>query len=91
MIPRCHNRPEFVGQWLRKGTRADGKPIWRWYRYVMSQMCGAWSAPDDGVIPEPIRANWQCAGCRWLPQHGEVAMAFAATLKRLGRPRYSDI
>jgi hypothetical protein len=70
MIPRCHNRAPFAGQWFRAGVRrcADGRVriVLRWRPFLMSQKCGAWSAPS-GALPLPVLEGWECAGCRWLP------------------------
>lgn len=65
MIPVCHNRPAFTGQWMRAGYKR-GKIRLVWVPHRMSQPCKAWDSPD-GYVTDPERLGWICAGCRWLP------------------------
>ena len=58
MTPACHNRPEFTGY-----THSSGEHI----PHRMSQPCRTW-ATGDRAKPVPVRENWNCSGCRWLPR-----------------------
>ena len=58
MTPACHNRAEFTGY-----THQSGEVI----PHRMSQPCRTW-ATGDRATPVPVLANWNCAGCRWLPR-----------------------
>ncbi len=65
MTPHCHNRPEFTGY-----THTSGEVI----PHRMSQPCRTW-ATGDRATPVPVRENWNCAGCRWLPREDVLRFA----------------
>jgi hypothetical protein len=64
MTPHCHNRAEF-GPY----QHATGEIPHR-----MSQPCRTW-ATGDRATPVPVRENWNCAGCRWLPREDILRFA----------------
>ena len=65
MIPNCHNRTEFTSY-----THSSGAEI----PHRMSQPCKSWTTGDRST-PVPVLANWNCAGCRWLPREDILRFA----------------
>ena len=65
MNPACHNRPEPIGY-----THSSGEFI----PHRMSVSCKSW-ATGDRATPVPVRENWNCAGCRWLPREDVLRFA----------------
>jgi len=65
MTPHCHNRNEFTAY-----THQSGEVI----PHRMSQPCRTW-ATGDRATPVPVLANWNCAGCRWLPREDVLRFA----------------
>ena len=65
MTPNCFNREPFTAH-----THPSGEVI----PHRMSQPCRTWST-GDRATPGPVRENWNCAGCRWLPR--EEVLRFA--------------
>jgi len=77
MTPPCHNRHEFTDY-----THPSGAVI----PHRMSKPCKSWTT-GDRATPVPVRENWNCAGCQWLPREDVLRFAQitddAGTLARL--------
>ena len=73
MNPVCHNREPFAGQWFRAGYKR-GKVRLVYVAHRMSQPCRTWTT-GDRATPVPVRENWNCAGCRWLPREDVLRFA----------------
>ena len=65
MTPACFNREPFTAY-----THPSGEAI----PHRMSQPCRTW-ATGDRATPVPVRENWNCAGCRWLPREDVLRFA----------------
>ena len=65
MTPPCFNRPEFGPYETASGEIVEHR---------MSQPCKSWST-GDRATPVPVRENWNCAGCRWLPREDVLRFA----------------
>ena len=65
MTPACFNREPFTAY-----THQSGEVI----PHRMSQPCRTW-ATGDRATPVPVLANWNCAGCRWLPREDVLRFA----------------
>lgn len=65
MTPPCFNRPEFGPYETASGEIVEHR---------MSQPCRTW-ATGDRATPVPVLANWNCAGCRWLPREDVLRFA----------------
>lgn len=79
MKPRCHNRPP-IGALEHPGDAGRGIPPSTWPARWVLMGCGSFADVQDlkdgrGPLPLPVREDWACAGCRWLPVEHRQAPA----------------
>lgn len=79
MKPWCHNRPERSGarwEWTGRVTARVGRTgtVVMKLHYRLRQpfadinACHAYDEPP-GTLSTAARRGYDCAGCRWLPEH----------------------
>lgn len=71
MIPRCYNRPPLdTTLEVQDGWTADGRRNMITIPNTATDRCATWDGTGIGPNnePYPIAHNFECSGCRWLPE-----------------------